>query len=73
MTATTVRESTRAPADHAPANVLAGTGTLIRFLLRRDRIKLPAWLLGMTVLLSTSPRSGTSPASTGCSSSCWPH
>jgi ABC-2 type transport system permease protein len=52
MTATTVRESTRAPADHAPGNVLAGTGTLIRFVLRRDRIKLPAWLLGMTVLLS---------------------
>jgi ABC-2 type transport system permease protein len=52
MTATTVRESTRAPADHAPGNVLAGTGTLIRFILRRDRIRLPAWLLGMTVLLS---------------------
>ena len=51
MTATTVRESTRAPADHAPGNVLAGTGTLIRFILRRERIKLPAWLLGMTVLL----------------------
>ena len=52
MTATAVRESTRAPADHAPGNVLAGTGTLIRFILRRERIKLPAWLLGMTVLLS---------------------
>jgi polyether ionophore transport system permease protein len=51
MTATAVRESTRAPADHAPGNVLAGTGTLIRFILRRERIKLPAWLLGMTVLL----------------------
>jgi ABC-2 type transport system permease protein len=52
MTATAVQESTRAPADHAPGNVLAGTGTLIRFILRRDRIKLPAWLLGMAVLLS---------------------
>lgn len=52
MTATTVRESTRAPANYAPGNVLAGTGTLIRFILRRDRIKLPAWLLGITVLLS---------------------
>jgi ABC-2 type transport system permease protein len=51
MTATAVRESTRAPADHAPGNVLAGTGTLIRFILRRDRIKLPAWLLGISVLL----------------------
>ena len=30
---------------------LAGTGTLVRFVLRRDRIKLPAWLLGITLLL----------------------
>jgi ABC-2 type transport system permease protein len=30
---------------------LAGTGTLIRFILRRDRIKLPAWLLGITLFL----------------------
>jgi ABC-2 type transport system permease protein len=52
MTATAVRESTRAPAGHPPGNVLAGTGTLLRFILRRDRIKLPAWLLGPTLLLS---------------------
>jgi ABC-2 type transport system permease protein len=52
MTATAVRESTRVPAGHSPGSVLAGTGTLIRFILRRDRIKLPAWLLGTTVLLS---------------------
>lgn len=26
---------------------LAGTGTLVRFMLRRDRIKLPAWVLGL--------------------------
>jgi ABC-2 type transport system permease protein len=51
MTATAVREPTRAPADRSSGNVLAGTGTLIRFILRRDRIKLPAWLLGITVLL----------------------
>jgi ABC-2 type transport system permease protein len=51
MTATAVRESTRAPTDHSPGNALAGTGTLIRFILRRDRIKLPAWLLGISVLL----------------------
>lgn len=29
---------------------LTGTGTLIRFILRRDRIKLPAWILGITLM-----------------------
>ncbi|TDC85747.1 ABC transporter permease [Actinomadura sp. 7K507] len=32
--------------------MLTGTGALVRLVLRRDRIKLPAWLLGITVLLS---------------------
>ncbi|MQA15227.1 MAG: ABC transporter permease [Pseudonocardiaceae bacterium] len=48
MTTTT---ATRAPAPTGPAgagSALAGTGTLVRFMLRRDRIKLPAWLLGIT-------------------------
>lgn len=52
MTATAVRESTRAPAGRSPGDVLAATGTLIRFILRRERIKLPAWLLGITALLT---------------------
>ncbi len=52
MTATTVREPTRAAAARAPGGSLAGTGTLIRFILRRDRIKLPIWLLGMAALFS---------------------
>ena len=52
MTATAVRESTRVPAGQSSGHVLTGTGTLIRFILRRDRVKLPAWLLGTTVLLS---------------------
>jgi ABC-2 type transport system permease protein len=30
---------------------LTGTGTLVRFMLRRDRIKLPAWILGITAML----------------------
>lgn len=51
MTATAVREATWAPADRSVDNALAGTGTLLRFILRRDRIKLSAWLLGITVLL----------------------
>lgn len=43
--------ATRASAPTGPArsgSALAGTGTLVRFILRRDRIKLPAWLLGIT-------------------------
>jgi ABC-2 type transport system permease protein len=51
MTAIAVRESTEASPDRSPGDALAGTGTLIRFILRRDRIKLPAWLLGIPLLL----------------------
>jgi ABC-2 type transport system permease protein len=51
MTTTAVRAPTRAPASHRPGDVLAGTGALIRLILRRDRVRLPAWLLGTTVLL----------------------
>ncbi|TQM71878.1 ABC-2 type transport system permease protein [Actinomadura hallensis] len=51
MTATTAREQTRAPAAPAQGGALAGAGTLVPFILRRDRIKLPAWLLGITFLL----------------------
>jgi ABC-2 type transport system permease protein len=38
-------------ASPARGNTLAGTGALIRFMLRRDRIKLPSWLLGITVFV----------------------
>src|SRR5699024_4572649 len=31
---------------------LAGTGTLIRFFLRKDRIKLPAWLAGFALFVA---------------------
>ncbi|XRQ08743.1 ABC transporter permease [Actinomadura welshii] len=51
MTATAVQEPTRAPTGRSAGNVFAGTGTLVRLILRRDRIKLPAWLLGITMLL----------------------
>lgn len=30
-------------------STLAGTGTMIRFMLRRDRVRLPVWILGITV------------------------
>ena len=38
------------PAVQGSGKPLAGTASLIRFILRRDRIKLPAWLLGPTFL-----------------------
>lgn len=31
---------------------LTGTGKLLRFMLRRDRIRLPTWVLGMTLMLA---------------------
>lgn len=35
-------------------HVLTGTGSLVRFLLRRDRIRLPAWILGIVVFTLAS-------------------
>ena len=48
--------ATAAPAPtqtHQPARggALAGTGTLVRFLLRRDRVKLPAWAAGFGLFM----------------------
>lgn len=31
---------------HTPRGALTGTGTLVRFMLRRDRVRLPAWVAG---------------------------
>ncbi|MFE3460504.1 ABC transporter permease [Nocardiopsis aegyptia] len=44
---------TTAPDRTVPASggAAAGTGTLLRLALRRDRIRLPAWLLGITVFV----------------------
>jgi ABC-2 type transport system permease protein len=48
MTTTTVAPApTKAPAR---GNGLTGTGSLLRFNLRRDRIRLPAWVLGIAVV-----------------------
>jgi len=53
MTATTAAPAAPArPARRAAGHgTLTGTGTLVRFALRRDRVKLPAWLLVLTVLV----------------------
>ncbi|MGH3681253.1 MAG: ABC transporter permease, partial [Natronosporangium sp.] len=48
MTTTT---ATAARPRLGPQRSLAGTGPLVRFILRRDRIKLPAWLLGITLFV----------------------
>jgi len=45
--------ATKAPAPAhraAGGNALTGTGTLVRFNLRRDRIRIPAWLAGITLV-----------------------
>ncbi|MEU8344315.1 hypothetical protein AB0C74_21660 [Spirillospora sp. NPDC048832] len=47
MTATTLPASARATTGGA----LAGTGTLLRFMLRRDRVRFPAWTLGLALLM----------------------
>jgi ABC-2 type transport system permease protein len=57
MTATAVRGPISEPADQETVEPslgvpFTGTGALIRFVLRRDRVKLPAWLLGITLLSS---------------------
>ena len=52
MIASSARETTWVPADHSRGSALAGTSTLVRLIVRRDRLKLAAWLLGMTALLS---------------------
>lgn len=60
-TSQTVSAPQRTPArgassHHAPGHraggALTGTGIMLRFMLRRDRIRLPAWLLGIAALMA---------------------
>ncbi|MCM4081063.1 ABC transporter permease [Paractinoplanes hotanensis] len=50
MTTTVLSRPTTTPRPRGAT--LAGTGTLLRFMLRRDRIRLPAWTLGLTLLMT---------------------
>lgn len=50
--ATAVQEPTRTSKSRPRGNALAGTGVLVRLILRRDRVKLPVWLLSITLLLA---------------------
>lgn len=51
-TATTARHSARSAAGPRGGNDLAGTPALVRFILRRDRVRLPIWIaaLGLTTV-----------------------
>lgn len=48
MTAAT---ATATPTRPAAGSTLTGTGALLRFMLRRDRIRLPAWLIGISIFV----------------------
>ncbi|AVT40619.1 ABC transporter permease [Plantactinospora sp. BB1] len=50
MTTTTVNRPTSALASHG--TTVTGTWTLLQFMLRRDRIRFPAWTLGLSLLLT---------------------
>lgn len=47
MTATTLPPPVRGTAG----GTLAGMATLLRFMLRRDRVRFPAWTLGVALLM----------------------
>ncbi|MFV2103545.1 ABC transporter permease [Micromonospora sp. LOL_024] len=49
---TTATVSRPAPASTHRSSAVTGTGTLLRFMLRRDRIRFPAWTLGLTLLMT---------------------
>lgn len=49
MTTTVVREST--PAGHVDNETFTGTGTLLRLVARRDRIRVPAWIVGIAAVM----------------------
>lgn len=46
MTATATRPTT---ATHVRGGTLTGTGALVRFILRRDRVRIPVWLAALTL------------------------
>lgn len=51
MTATAHRHRAAVAVPRERRGALTGTGTLLLFMLRRDRLHGPAWVLGMTVML----------------------
>src|SRR5699024_2783189 len=43
--------TTVATATTSSGSALTGTGTLLRFMLRRDRVRLPVWLVAISVFV----------------------
>ena len=43
--------ATPGPAAAGGGSTLTGSGALVRFILRRDRVRLPVWIVGLTVLV----------------------
>ncbi|ROR72739.1 ABC transporter permease [Bogoriella caseilytica] len=50
-TAATARSPWKGKGSERPGS-LTGTGVLLRFMLRRDRLRLPAWVLGISALMA---------------------
>ncbi|WP_445330522.1 ABC transporter permease [Streptomyces sp. GSL17-111] len=61
MNAATAPPAARRTSDRDPgrAGPLTGTGTLLRFALRRDRVRLPVWIVAL--VLGTSSTAGSFP------------
>ena len=51
-TSTSPRVRTTESRHDEQGGALVGTGALLRFMLRRDRVRFPAWVLGLTMLLA---------------------
>ena len=51
MTSTRTDSAPTTPQRARTAHALTGTGTLVRLGLRRDRIKLPAWIAGLGIFV----------------------
>lgn len=49
MTTTTQPPASARTTEPARGGALTGTGTLIRFILRRDRVRIPVWLAALTL------------------------
>src|SRR5690606_39859180 len=64
LTATTSRTATGQPSRRG-TGPLSGTGTLVRFMLRRDRIKLRAWVGGLGLFVIYIGAALPQPAPTG--------
>ncbi|NUL49074.1 hypothetical protein F7P69_28325 [Cellulosimicrobium funkei] len=50
MNTTVINEAKHAPSPAASPSTLTGTATLLRFMLRRDRIRTSAWVLGIGLM-----------------------